>query len=303
MNIKEIDLNLLVVFHSLMTERSVTKTASSIGLSQPAVSNALARLRSHLGDKLFVRSRRTMVPTPRASELAPEIEAALKHLRAALQPSEFSPESSKATFRLATSDEVEASLFPALMRSLQVSAPGVSVNCSRIQGLYSLPRRDLESGALDFALGLFAQPLPIEAGLSFREVYAPKFLCIARAGHPAIKGRLSLNRFCKLKHVATFYPGTGPGLIDRVLAERGLRRDVILSLPHWLSVPFVVAQSDLIATVPESIAIRMCDYLSLQRFKCPISFPQLRASLVWHLRTQESDAHRWFRDLVINCWK
>src|SRR5215469_6195992 len=303
MNIKTIDLNLLVVFHSLMTERSVTKAASSVGLSQPAVSNALARLRSHLGDKLFVRSRRTMVPTPRALELAPEIAAALNHLRAALQPSGFSPESSKATFRLATTDEVETSLFPALMRTLQVSAPGVSVSCSRIQGLYSVPRRDLESGALDFALGSFSQPLPVEAGLSFRELYEPKFVCIARAGHPAIKGSLSVSKFCELKHVATFYPGAGPGLVDRVLAERGLRRDVTLSLPHWLSVPFVVAQSDLIATVPESVAKRMGDYLRLQRFKCPISVPRLRVSLVWHLRTQQSDTHRWFRELVIDCWK
>ena len=302
MNIKAIDLNLLVVFDSLMTERSVTKAASSVSLSQPAVSNALARLRSHLGDKLFVRSRRTMVPTPRALELAPEIEAALNHLRVALQPSDFSPESSKATFRLATTDDVEASLLPALMRRLQLSAPGVSVNCYRIQGLYSLPRRDLESGVLDFALGSFAQPLPVEAGLSFREIYKPKFVCIARAGHPAIEGRLTLSKFCKLKHVATFYPGAGPGLVDRVLAERGLQREVTLSLPHWLSVPFVVAQSDLIATVPEFMAKKMCDYLRLQKLKCPISFPQLRVSLVWHLRTHESDAHRWFRELLIDCW-
>jgi DNA-binding transcriptional LysR family regulator len=117
-----------------------------------------------------------------------------------------------------------------------------------------------------------------------------------------VRGKLSLGKFCKLKQVATFYPGVGPGLVDRLLAERGYKRNVTLSLPHWLSVPFAVAQSDLIATVRAAVARMTGPYLRLQRLRCPVTIPRLPVSLVWHIRTQDSGAHRWFRELVINVW-
>lgn len=300
MNIQNLDLNLLVVFQALMTERSVTRAAARVNLSQPAVSNALGRLRVHFGDRLFVRGRRVMVPTPRALDLAPKIEAGLEQFRGALQPSRFEPKRSKATMRLASTDEIELTVIPTLIGKLEASAPGISMNLSRIQGLYSLPSAELESGSLDFAIGMFTQPLPFDTSLFFRELYAPKFVCIARKGHPSVRGRLTLQTFCSVAHAATFYPGRGPGLLDAVLAERGLRRTVKLSLPHWLSLPFAVAQSDLIATVPETVARAMGPSLRLQQLKCPVKLPRLPVSLVWHARTHEDEAHRWFREMIIN---
>lgn len=298
-----IDLNLLVVFDALMTERSVTKAAARVNLSQPAVSNALGRLRIHFGDRLFLRGRNGMIPTPRALELAPRIEAGLEHFHGAIEPPRFEPKTSNTAVRIAATDEIELTLLPKLLKKLQTVAPGISMNYSRLHGLYTIPAADLESGVLDFAIGMFTQPLPFDTSLFFRELYAPRFVCIARRGHPKIRGKLTLPVFCSVGQAAAFYPGRGPGLIDRVLAERGLRRNVTLSVPHWLSLPFVVAESDLIATVPETVADAMGSHLRLQRLKCPVRLPRLPVSLAWHARTHEDESHRWFREMIISACK
>ena len=295
-----IDLNLLVVFQALMTERSVTKAAARVNLSQPAVSNALARMRDHFGDRLFLRGRNGMIPTPRALELAPRIDAGLEQFHGAIEPPRFQAKTSKAAMRIAATDEIELTLLPTLLGKLQTAAPGISMNYGRLQGLYAIPAAELESGVLDFAIGMFNQPLPFDTSLFFRELYAPRFVCIARKGHPKVRGKLTLAMFCNIGQAAAFYPGRGPGLLDRVLAERGLRRNVMLSVPHWLSLPFAVAQSDLIATVPESVARAIGPSLKLQKLKCPVRLPRLPVSLVWHARTNDDEAHRWFREMIIS---
>ncbi len=300
MNIESVDLNLFVVFDALMTERSVTRAAAKVGLSQPALSNALARLRVNFDDDLFFRVRKNMLPTPRALELAPDIEAALKHLRSAVSRPEFQAKTSIAAFRLATTDEMELFLLPGLVKRMEATAPCVSINCRRLQSLYRLPDADLQSGTLDFAIGAFAQTPSVETNLMFHELFEEQFVCIARVGHPYVKRRLSLSQFRKLNHAVTFYPGLGPGLVDRILAERGYKRQDTISLPHFLSVPFVVARSNLIATGPEVVARKMSASLPLQVLKCPLTVPRLPISLVWHSRTQESSSHKWFRDLVIH---
>jgi DNA-binding transcriptional LysR family regulator len=300
MNISGADLNLLMVFHSLMTERSVTRAAAKVGLSQPALSNALKRLRDLFGDKLFVKGRKAMVPTPRALELAPDVDAAIACVRTIFQQPEFRPESTKRVFRLATTDEIEMLLLPALVKRLNRVAPGISMNCSRLPGIFKLPQSDLQSGALDFAIGAFPQPQALAPDLFSRGLYETSIVCIARKGHPVVKRGLSLSQFCKLAHVATFYPGEGPGLIDRILAEQGHKRNVNLSLPHWLPLPFVVVKSDLIATVPELFGRAVTRFLPLLCLKCPISIPPLQVSLAWHARTHESASHRWFRNLIVD---
>jgi DNA-binding transcriptional LysR family regulator len=298
-NLATVDLNLLVVFDALMRERNVTRAAATMGLSQPAVSNALARLREQVGDRLFIRGPRAMLPTPRALEIAPDVDAALARARAALGRPGFVAEASRASFRLAASDDIELGLVPPLLERLDALAPGISMRWSRLAGLFVVPAPELQSGALDFAIGPFPRFTPADSGLFFHELYEARFICIARAGHPAIGRSLGLRRFCELKHVATFYPGGGPGFLDRLLAERGKKREVQLSLPHWLSVAFVVAGSDLIATIPVAVASRLAPSLGLQRFKCPVPIPRIRISLAWHARTHESRAHAWFRRAVI----
>jgi len=298
-NLAALDLNLLVVFDALMRERNVTRAAATLGLSQPAVSNALARLRDQLGDKLFIRGPRAMLPTPRALEIAPDVDTALARLRAALGRPGFVAEASRATFRIAASDDSELGLVPPLLERLDALAPGIAMRWSRLSGLFVVPAAELQSGALDFAVGAFPRPPPADSGVYFHELYEVRFVTIARAGHPGIGRTLGLAKFCELKHVATFYPGGGPGFVDRLLAERGRRREVRASLPSWLAVPFVVADSDLIATIPESIADRLTPALPIRAFKCPVPIPRTRISLVWHARTHESRAHDWFRRALI----
>ncbi len=300
MNITGSDLNLLIVFEALLSERNVSRAAARIGRSQPAVSNALSRLRRHLRDPLFVRVGRRMVPTPRALDLAPEVAAALGHARLALGGSGFDPARSAKCFRVAATDEVEFSLFPPLLRRLASAAPRVTIAARRLSGLFAAPEDDLRSGAIDFAIG----PLPglptVESGLFVRRLRRDRFVCIARRGHPAIGRRLDRAGFLSAGHVAVFYPGRGPGMIDRLLSDRGEKRNVALSVPHFLSIPFVVAGTDLIATIPESVADAFEEPLGLRRFPCPIPFPAIDANLVWHVRAQEDVSLVWFRDLVLD---
>ena len=300
MNISGINLNLLPIFDALMIERSVTRAAARVGLSQPALSNALARLRGHFSDRLFVKARKAMVPTPRALELAPDIQDALTRARSAFQRPAFRPETCVRTFRVATTDEVELALLPTLIQRLSAVAPGVSISCTRLQGILRVPEVDLHSGALDGAIGLFPHPISVESGRFASELYRARYVCLARVGHTLLKSRLTLKQFCKLEHVVTYYPGEGPGLIDRLLASKGYKRNIKLSLPHFLPVPFVVAGSDLIATVPAVVAKALCEVLQLRCFKCPVAIPPLTVSLVWHARTHEDAAHKWFRDFIVD---
>lgn len=299
MNISGIDLNLLPVFQALMVERSVTRAAAKVGLSQPALSNALTRLRDQFGDKLFIRGRMAMVPTPRALELAPDVNAALDKIRSAFQRPEFRPQTSTKTFRIATTDDVELVLLPALIKKLSDVAPSVTVSCTRLQGIFKIPEADLQSGVLDCVIGSFPNPAPVESGRFAKRLYQPRYLCIARHGHPVAKARLTLRQFCELNHVVTYYPGEGPGLIDRLLAQRGYKRIVKLSLAHFLPVPFVVAGSDLIATVPDLVARAVSSSLRLRLTRCPVIIPRMETSLVWHTRTHEDASHTWFRDIVM----
>ena len=301
MNLAAVDLNLFVVFDAVMKERGVTRAAAKIGLTQPAVSNALARLRMHFGDPLFFRAGKAMVPTPRALELAPDVEAALVRLRGVLRRPEFDPRESAAVFRIATTDEVELLLFPLLARRLETAgASWISAHCRRLDGLYRIPAEELRGGTVDFAIGTFGPSASTDAGLVSRELYSPRYVSIARRNHPEVRGKLDLRLFCRLRHAATFYPGAGPGLIDRILEESGRKRRVVLSLPDWLGVPFVVARSNLIATVPDVVARAAETALGLQILRCPVPIPRLSMNIVWHARTHESAPHRWFREILVD---
>jgi DNA-binding transcriptional LysR family regulator len=299
-NVSGVDLNLLVVFDAVMTERNATRAAAKVGRSQPALSNALGRLRRRLRDPLFVRTGRSMTPTPRALEIAPEVDAALRHARRAFEAPAFVPGEARRTFRVATSDEIEPLLLPALLRALGAAAPGVTVAVRRLAGLFETPEADLRSGAVDFAIGHLPGPPPVDSGLHASRLADDRLVCIARTGHPTVRRRLPLSRFVRERHVATFYPGEGPGVIDRLLSQRGQRRHVVLSVPHFLSVPFVVASSDLIATVPGSIAEMFRKLLPLSVFPCPAPLPAFVVNLVWHARTHEEASHVWFRGLVMD---
>jgi DNA-binding transcriptional LysR family regulator len=293
---KRIDLNLLQVFDAVMAERSVTRAAIRLALSQPAVSNALSRLRRQVGDPLFIRNGRSIMPTPRALHLIGHVSAALRQVDEAFGRPAFDPKRSHRTFRIGTTDDMEMLLIPRLIRQLSSAAPGVTLACQRLRGLWEIPREELQAGTLDFAIGMFPLPHPDESGLFALPLYDGEFVCIARRQHPSIrKTSLTLRQFLKLHHVVVNYPGEGPGLIDRILFEAGKSRRIDVSVAHWLSAPFIVAASDLIATIPEPVYRAVRRSLPLQQFPCPVSLPPLHVSLTWHTRSHEDPGSRWFR--------
>jgi DNA-binding transcriptional LysR family regulator len=289
-----IDLNLLVALGALLEERSVTRAGKRLGLSQPTMSHALARLRALFDDPLFVRTGHRLALTPRAEALAGPVAAVLADLERALSAgASFDACSSTMTFRLAATDYSETVLLPGLLERLSTRAPGVAV---AVRSLGELPSAGLESGRIDGVVGPAFMDLP--EGLYRQPLFDDDFVCIARRRHPFIDGALPMDAFIRAGHVViTLRPGTR-GALDELLAARGVRRTVALRVPHFLIAPLAVAHSDLIATVARRVAEAMAVPLGLQVLPHPCPPPPFGVVQVWHERTHRSPAHRWFRSLL-----
>jgi DNA-binding transcriptional LysR family regulator len=300
MNLRSIDLNLLVAFEALIEERHVTRAARRVGLSQPAMSNALARLRRALGDPLLVRTADGLALTPAAESLAAAVRAAFGPLRDALEAKpRFDPELSHRTFNLLTNDYAEIFLLAPLVKELRARSSGIALRAQRWRNLFEPPPAIALAGSFDLAMGFFPDALGLEPALHTTLLWEEKNVCIARRGHPQIDGRLTLAQFADAAHVAVFYKAQGPGLIDTLLSEKGYERRSTLLVPHFASVPFIVASSDLIATVPERLARRFAPWLKLQVLAVPFAMPPFRTSMLWHARFQADAAQVWFRELVL----
>lgn len=293
-NIAALDLNLLVVLEALLAERSVTRAAQRIGLSQPAVSNALGRLRALLDDPLLVRTAAGMEPTPRALELAVPIQQALDVIRRALSASAaFDPERTAFTFRVRSADNLELSLLPRLLERLERRAPQVDIVVSR-EG--DTTEDDLRSGRLDLYLGNWFN---VPSGLKQHLLRHETFACIARKGHPRIKSRLTLEAYGAAGHVVVETADRPGSVVDTVLSDHGLGRRVVLRTPHFLVAPVVVARTDLIATLPRGVVTSFAQFLPLSVFAPPLDAPGFPVSMVWHPRTHEQAPHRWLRELIM----
>jgi DNA-binding transcriptional LysR family regulator len=297
MNIRDVDLNLLVTFDALHEQGRVTAAARKLGLTQPAVSNALSRLRLLFEDPLFIRVGNTMRPTPRARELSRPIAAILSQVTQILGgPEEFVASKSELTVRVATTDHIEAVLLSRFMRHLRTSAPKVRLSSRRVAGIFEVPREELESGLVDLAIGAIAQPLSPVSGISARTLYQDRVVCIVRAAHPLIRRTITLKQFVMLEHVMVSYPGQGAGVLDRALAEYGMKRDVVVSLPHFSSAAFAVANSDRIAAVPASLARLLAVPLNLVILNLPFAVPALEIGVFWHSRNSTDPSSAWLRD-------
>ena len=297
MNIRNVDLNLLVTFDALHEQGRVTAAARKLGLTQPAVSNALSRLRLLFEDPLFVRVGNTMRPTPRARELSRPIAAILSQITQVLGgPEEFVPLKSELTVRVATTDHIEAVLLPQFMRHLRTSAPMVRLSSRRVAGIFEVPRGELESGVVDIAIGAIAQPLSPVSGISARTLYHDRLVCIVRASHPLIRRTITLKQFVMLEHVMVSYPGQGAGVLDRALGEHGMKRDVVVSVPHFLSAAFAVADSDRIAAIPASLARLLAGPLNLVILNLPCQVQALEIAVFWHSRNSTDPSSVWLRD-------
>jgi DNA-binding transcriptional LysR family regulator len=294
MNITGVNLNLLVSFDALMTERHVTRAARRMGLTQSAMSNALAQLRGVFDDPLLVRGPRGMAPTDRALQLIGPIREGLSHLEAALVSSGgFDPTTSERTFVVAASDYVEYVLLPPLLARLGEQAPRVSVEV-RPWGLHQVPD-GLKDGAMDLMIGYYNEvPRGHHQALLFEESY----VCIARKGHPRVGPRLTLKRYLELSHVLVSQTGGSPGSVDRALAKLGKSRTVGLRVSHFLMVPMVVARTDMIAALSRRVAEPFAELLPLLLVEPPLPLPKGMVGQVWHNRTDQDPAHAWFRRLI-----
>lgn len=299
MNVASIDLNLLTAFEALLAERNVTRAGGRLGITQPAMSNTLRRLRQLFGDPLFVSGKHEMLLTPRAMELGPKVIAALHVIRQALPKLQFDPRRSSMSFFVGCTDYLEVLLVTKVHRRLQLEAPGMSLNVRRVPTMFIPPQQELESGTLDFAMGPFPMPLAPQSRLHSLTLFRDQWVCLIRKRHPVIKHRLSLKQLVSLKHITVSYPATdGPGMMDRLLADRGLKRTVAVNVAHFLTVPFYAANSDCIAIVPMRLAEIFVKVLPLQIFPLPVSPSPLDISLLWHSRIHSEAAYVWTRNLI-----
>ncbi len=293
-NLAGIDLNLLSALEALLRERSVTKAADAVGLSQPAMSRALGRLRSLFDDRLFVRGPDGLVPTPRALAIEEPLHRALAGVRGLLTAPEFDPSSHQARFRILCPDVQSMELMPTLARRLQHTASGVELE---IIGFRSDPLGAVEAGEADLSVGYHPQ---IRAGLHATKVYRSAFSCLVRADHPVVSDGLTLERFVAMPHILVTVTGRGGGAVDTALAQRGLSRHVAVRLPHFMAAPLVVAQTDMVLTVPSGLAKRIAVLAPLAILPSPIDLGGFDVSVAWHERLQDDPAHTWFRREVVS---
>lgn len=292
-NLDKVDLNLLPVLDAILSSQSVGKAAAQVGLSKPATSHALARIRTQLGDPILVRAGQTWVLTERAAALAPRVRAALVEARSVLSSDRsFDPRDLVREFRIHATDQMLSLLGLSLGHAVTVAAPSV--------GLRFLPLEADEAHALrtdvDLALGVF-HDLPPE--LRTQKVFDDEFACVVRAGHPKARGKLSLETYLGLRHVVVAPRGRPGSVVDTALAERGLVRRAARWVPYSLAALEFAAASDCIATVSDRLARRWADRLALQVLPPPIPLPPCAASQVWHARLDSDPAHVWLRRLVV----
>lgn len=296
MELEEIDLNLLVVFKHLLAERSVSRVAQTLELTQPAVSNALARLRKLLGDELFLRTPQGMQPTPYAEQLAESVTYALGMIHGALnQRTTFDPQASGRAFVIGMTDIGEIYFLPKLMDHLRRHAPHVTV--STVRNTSASLRDDLEAGKVDLAIGLLPQ---LKAGFFQRRLFRQRYVCLMRKGHHLDKKKITLAEFSAAQHVLVISEGTGHGKVDEVLRRSGVERQVVLTVPHFVAVGHILQAADLVATVPERLAQRMVEPFSLVAVPHPAKLPEVAINVFWHAKFHKSPANQWLRGVVFD---
>ena len=304
-NFRTLDLNLLRVFDEVMSERSLTRAARNLSLTQPAVSNALRRLRDALGDELVRRSGQGMEPTPQAMRLWPAVRDALRQLQHSLAPESFQPHEADNSFVLAMADATAAEIVPPLVDTLEAQAPGISL---RIVPLATRdPRKLLDEEVIDLAVGYFPAVLAdltarAQVGkavaYNHQRLYDSEYVCVMRAGHPLATGPLTLNRFCAARHLLVSFGGRPFGFIDEALADLGRTRRVVLTVNQFFTAGRVVANSNLLTVLPRHFVgvTGIADRLVLR--KLPFDVPQVHVDSLWHARFEPSSAHQWLRNTV-----
>jgi len=296
-NLASLDLNLLRVLDALLRERHLTRAAKGLGLSQPAASHALSRLREHLGDPLFVRSSAGLVPTPRAAALAPTLHGAMLALSECVtgEPA-FDPRTARNTFRISTADYGSFVMVPSLLELLSQKAPFVDV---WVRSAFTEIFAELARGDSDVHVGPIAQGATAP-GIRMIPLFEEEFVCVVRADHPRVGKALDLDTYADLPHVFVAPRGTPGGIVDVVLAKHKRTRRVAIAVPQFLLAPFLVSQSDMVVTIGRRVAEAFAKMLPLRVLEPPVKIPSFLTQLVWHERTERDTAHQWFRDRILD---
>jgi DNA-binding transcriptional LysR family regulator len=296
MELSDIDLNQLVLFQHLMVERRVSRVAENLGLTQPAVSNTLAKLRRQFGDDLFVRTPTGMMPTPFAEQLAEPVGYALGMIHSGLnQNSRFDPANVKRAFTIGMTDIGEIVFLPGLVDRLRHQAPGVSL--STVRTTATTLRDDMEAGKVDLAIG----PLPqLKAGFFQRRLFRQRYVCLFRKGHPLDRKRLSLADFKAAEHLVIVSAGTGHGKVDDLIRRAGVERKVRLTIPHFVSLGHLLKRTDMVATVTERLAESLAEPFDLTFRPHPVDLPEIAINVFWHAKVHRSPAHQWLRGVVFD---
>ena len=305
LNFRTLDLNLLRVFDVVMAERSLTRAARRLALTQPAISNAMRRLRESLHDELMVRQGMVLVPTPRAEALWPVIRSALQQLEQTLAPTEFDAATDQSTFILTMADATAAELMPGLSSWLETQAPGVSL---RVVPLTTRdPRRLLRAETADLAVGHFPAVLAdltarAQSGeavdFQHQRLFDGEYVCVMRRHHPLASSPLTLDAFCQARHLLVSFSGRPYGFVDEALASLGRQRHVVMTVNQFATAGRVVAQSNLLTVLPRHFVqvAGMGDALALRNL--PLDVPLVHIDMLWSRHRPQTAALDWLRDAV-----
>jgi DNA-binding transcriptional LysR family regulator len=294
MDLNDIDLNLLVLFQRLMAERRVSKVAEGLGLTQPAVSNSLAKLRRLFNDELFLRTPSGMVPTPFAEQLAQPVGQALALIHGGLnQQQRFDPASERRAMTIGMTDIGEIVFLPSLVQRLSREAPGITLSTVRNAAVNL--RDDMESGKVDLAIGLLPQ---LKAGFFQRRLFRQRYVCLFRNGHALDRRRLTLADFQAAEHLVVVAAGTGHGQVDERIRRAGITRVVRLTVPHFVGVGHILQSTDLVATVTERLAQQLAEPFGLTYRAHPVALPEIGINAFWHAKAHRSPANQWLRRVV-----
>lgn len=305
MSFQNLDLNLLRVFDAVMTEQNLTRAANSLAMTQPAVSNALKRLRDALDDELLVRTAHGVRATPRAEALWPPIRQALATLQNAIAPDLFNLSRVQITFRLAMADSTAVLFLPPLVRSIERDAPGIRVQMVPLTTRE--PRPMLIRSEIDLAVGYFPGVLgqlasgqgTITSKIRHQRLYSGKYVCVMRKDHPLADKELTLDAYCAAHHLHVSFSGRAHGLVDDALANLERERTVLLTVNQYFTAGKVIANSDLLTVLPIHLiaATGMAEVLIWK--KLPFDLPDINVDMLWHERDSQSPAHKWLREQLL----
>jgi DNA-binding transcriptional LysR family regulator len=293
-SLRRFDLNLLLAFDILIAERNVTAAARRMGIGQPAMSNALSRLRDMFGDPLLVRSPSGLQPTGRALDLIVPVSRILAELRQEVfSIHAFDPATDARTFRIGLSDQVEAAIMQDVLETVRRDAPGVRIVARSVEMRFGAEL--LATSAIDLAIGYFPE---MDAGLEAATLYHETFVCLFDAQACGVAPPLSLDDYVALPHILVSLRGEPFGHVDELLQETGRRREVVYTTPHFLAVPFLLRGFRAVAALPRRLAENCADAAGLAMCPVPLPSPGYDVRMAWHRRTSTDPAQSWLRAIV-----